>query len=148
MLVSTVMSFERTPYTRFSVPIQPWGSIVLVPQPPVDEPSLTNRLFTWVTPFTGSVWVVLTGASVLIGMFMSLCAPLPPQPLPAIPAAFRRPCVPAHSPQQQPPQGAACECDPLGTPPQHRRFEIGRGTEDYNHIDSDSAFATKLMQYG
>lgn len=72
MLTSTVMAYERTPFTRFSVPVQPYGSVVLVPLPPVYTPSLGDRLFTWVTPFTGEVWVVLVGLTCLIGMLMTL----------------------------------------------------------------------------
>lgn len=78
MLTSTVMAFERMPFTRFSLPVQPWGSILLVRAPTtVKEPSASARLFTWATPFTGEAWVALVGASCFVGMTMTLCVCAP-----------------------------------------------------------------------
>lgn len=61
---------------KFLVPNQPFGFIVVSPDPRAALSNARQRLFSWTRPFSGPLWVTLFATLIAIGLGMAWCGQL------------------------------------------------------------------------
>ena len=66
-LYDCTLTEKRSAYMRFTVPIEPYTHQVVSLSPTLPKKSVSQKLWTWLSPFSWDLWVLLLGTVMLSG---------------------------------------------------------------------------------